>query len=94
VQEQYMENIGNKKGKPCGSKYEDHQDASKEGKKKCKGKDKETIDATHQCKYPNNHYNHCDINVHIKDNFWKLHLDLNPKNHKMDSKIRRMWDLS
>jgi hypothetical protein len=37
VQAQYLENIGQKKGKPSGSKQKEHQEASKEGKKKWKG---------------------------------------------------------
>jgi hypothetical protein len=31
VQAQYLENIGDKKGHPSGSKHKYHQDASKEG---------------------------------------------------------------
>jgi hypothetical protein len=37
VQAQYLENIGQKKGNPSGSKKKEHQEASKEGKKKWKG---------------------------------------------------------
>jgi hypothetical protein len=48
VQPQYMEKIGHKKGQPSGSKHKYHQDDSKEGKKKWKGKDKNIIAITHQ----------------------------------------------
>jgi hypothetical protein len=34
VEEQYLENIHHKKGKPSGSKQKEHQEASKEGEKK------------------------------------------------------------
>ena len=48
VQEQYLENIGQKKGKPSGSKKQEHQEASKEGKKKWKvGKDKKMVSIAH-----------------------------------------------
>jgi len=40
VKEKYLENICHKKGQPDGSKQTDHQDASNEGKKKWKGKEK------------------------------------------------------
>jgi hypothetical protein len=67
VQEQYLENIGQKKGHPSGSKQKDHQEASKEGKKKCKeGKYKNTTTTTHQCKYLSDHFNHCEIDGHTK----------------------------
>jgi hypothetical protein len=53
-----LENIGHKKGQPSGSKQKEHQEASKEGKKKWKGgKDKKTTNTAHQCKDPNNHCN-------------------------------------
>jgi hypothetical protein len=32
VKEQYLENMGHKKGQPIGSKQKEHHDASKEGK--------------------------------------------------------------
>jgi hypothetical protein len=44
----------------------------------------------HQCKDPNNHCNHCNINGHTKDKCWKLHPELNPKNHKKDAKKKNM----
>jgi hypothetical protein len=56
--------MGKNKGQPSGSKKKYHQDASKEGKKKWKGKDKKTTTTTHQFKDPNNHYNHCNIDGH------------------------------
>jgi hypothetical protein len=37
VHAQYLENIGQNKGQPSGSKKKEHQKASKEGKKKWKG---------------------------------------------------------
>jgi hypothetical protein len=59
VQAQYLENIGQRRGHPIGSKQKEHQDASKEGKEKWTGgKDKKTIAMKHQCKYPSNHFNH------------------------------------
>jgi hypothetical protein len=49
VQAQYLENIGQKKGQPSGLKQKEHQEASKEGKKKWKGgKYKKTTTTTHQ----------------------------------------------
>jgi hypothetical protein len=44
----------------------------------------------HQCKDPNNHCNHCNINGHTKDKCWKLHPELNPKNHKKDAKKKNL----
>lgn len=35
-------------------------------------------------------YNHCDINGNTKDNCWKLHPELNPKNSKKDVKKKYM----
>jgi hypothetical protein len=67
VHAQYMENISHKKWKPRGSKKKEHQEASKEGKKKWKGgKDKNTVATTHQCKDPRNHCNHCNIDWHVE----------------------------
>jgi hypothetical protein len=43
----YLENIGHKKICLNGSKQKEHQDASKEGKKKWKGKEKKTIATAH-----------------------------------------------
>jgi hypothetical protein len=37
---QYLKNIGHKKGQPSGSNQKEHQDSSKERKKKWKQKDK------------------------------------------------------
>jgi hypothetical protein len=51
VQAQYLENIGQKKGQTKWFEEKEHQEASKEGKKKWKGgKDKKTTTTTHQCK--------------------------------------------
>jgi hypothetical protein len=47
VKAQYMEKIGHKKGYTSGSKYKFHQYASKEGKKKWTGKDKNKVATTH-----------------------------------------------
>jgi hypothetical protein len=44
----------------------------------------------HQCKDPNNHCNHCNIDGHIEDKCWKLHPELNPKNHKKDAKKKNL----
>jgi len=50
-----MENIGHKKGNQSSSKLKEHQEASKERKKKWKaGEDKKRITIAHQCKDPNN----------------------------------------
>jgi hypothetical protein len=46
------------------------------------------IATAHQCKDPSNHCNHCNINGHIEEKCWKLHLELNPKNCKKD--VKRM----
>jgi hypothetical protein len=91
VQAQYLENIGQKKGKPSGSKKKEHQEASKEGKKKWKGgKYKKTKTTTHQSKDPNNHCNHCNIDGHTEEKCWKLHPELNPKNCKKDGKKKNL----
>jgi hypothetical protein len=74
------------KRKPSGSKQNEHQDTSKEEKKKWKEKDKKMKTISHQCKDPSNHCNHCNVDGHTKEKCWKLHLDLNPKNHKKDAK--------
>jgi hypothetical protein len=63
--------------------------AFKEGKK-WKGKDKKTTTIAHQCKDPNDHCNHCNIDGHTEDKCWKLRLELNPKNHKKDAKKKNM----
>jgi hypothetical protein len=34
--------------------------------------------------------NHCNIDGHIEDKCWKLHPELNPKNHKKDAKKKNM----
>jgi hypothetical protein len=53
VQEQYLENIGPKKGNPSGSRYKENQEYSKDGKKKWKwGKYKNTKTTTQHCKGP------------------------------------------
>jgi hypothetical protein len=83
VQAKYLENTGDKKGKPSCSKWKEHQYASKEGKKKWKGKDKNMTPTAHQCKDPSNHSNHYNIDDHMKENTcWKLHPNLNPKDCK------------
>ena len=82
----YLKNISYKKGKPRVSKQKENQEASKEGKKKWKGNDKKMITAAHQYKDPNNHCNHCNIDGHTKDKCWKIHLEVNPKNHNKDAK--------
>jgi hypothetical protein len=49
VQQQYLENIRKKKGKPGRLKQKEHREDSKEGKKKWKGeKDNKTSTTTHQ----------------------------------------------
>jgi hypothetical protein len=91
VQEQYLENIGQKKGHPSGSYQKEDQRDSKERNKKLKGgKYKNTTTTTHQCKYPRNHCNHCNIDGHTKENCWKLHLELNPKKCKKDEKEKNL----
>jgi hypothetical protein len=51
-----MENIGHKKGNQSSSKMKEHQEASKERKKKWKAReDKKRTTIVHQCKDPNNH---------------------------------------
>ena len=47
VQAQYLGNVGHKKGQPSGSKHKENRYDSKEGKKKWKGKDKNTTPTTH-----------------------------------------------
>ena len=61
MQAQYLDDMDKKEGKPSGSKWKEHQDTSKEGKNKEKGEDKKTTSTTHQCKDPNNHCNHFNI---------------------------------
>ena len=41
-------------------------------------------------KDPKKHCNHCIIDSHIEDNCWKLHLEMNSNNHKMDTKKKNM----
>jgi len=77
VQAQYMENMGMTKVQLSGSKNKGNQDASKE-KKKWKGEDKNTTTTTNQCKDPNNHFNHCNIDGPTKYKYWKLHPNVNP----------------
>jgi hypothetical protein len=90
-QAQYLENIGQKKGQPSGSKKKYHQEDSKDGKKKWKGgKDKKTTTTTHQCKDPNNHYNHCNIDGHTEEKCWKLHPELNLKKCKKEKKKKNV----
>jgi hypothetical protein len=87
VEAQYLEKIGQKKGKPSGSKKKENQEASKEGNEKWKGgKYKNTIAIAHQCKDPSNRCNHCNIDGHTKEKCCKLHPELNPKNHKKEAK--------
>jgi len=80
IQEQYLENISEKKRKLSGSKRKEHQGASKEGKKKWKGWTYKRTEVTaHQCKDPNNHYNNCKIDGCTEAKCCKLHLKLNLK---------------
>jgi len=44
----------------------------------------ETI--AHQYKDPSNNFNHFNIDGHIEEKCWKLHLDLNLKNYKKAGK--------
>jgi hypothetical protein len=44
----------------------------------------------HQCKDPNNHCNHYNIDGHTKKKCWKLHPKLNLKNHKKDAKKKNL----
>jgi hypothetical protein len=61
-----------------------HQEASKEGNNKWKeGKDKKKTTTSQQCKNP---INHCNIDGHTEEKCWKLHLELNLKNHKKEVK--------
>lgn len=48
LQAEYLENIGNNKGQPIGSKQKDHRDSSKEGKKKRKGNENKINTTAHQ----------------------------------------------
>jgi hypothetical protein len=51
-----LEDIGQKKGQPSGSKKKEHEEASKEGKKKWKGgENKKMTTNAHQCKDPINY---------------------------------------
>jgi hypothetical protein len=80
-----------KKGQPSGSKQKEHQEASKEGKKKWKGgKDKNMSATTHHFKDPNNHCNHCNIDGHIEEKCWKLHPELNLNNREKDTKKKNL----
>jgi hypothetical protein len=78
-------------GKPSSSKQKEHQEASKEGKKKWKGgKDKNMETIAHQCKDPKNHCNHFSIDEDTKGKCWKLHPELNLKNRKKDAKKKNL----
>jgi hypothetical protein len=91
VQAQYLENIGHKRAQPSSSKQKEHQEASKEAKKKWKGvKDKKTTGTIHQLKDPSNHCNHCNIDGHTEKKCWKLHPELNLKNRKKDAKKKNL----
>jgi hypothetical protein len=91
VQAQYLENIGQKKRQPSGSKQKENQKASKEGKKKWKGgKYKKTTPIVQHSKYPKKHCNHCNIDGHTKGKCWKLHPELNIKNHKKEGKKKNL----
>jgi hypothetical protein len=52
-----------------------------------KEKDKKKTTITHQCKDPNNHSNHCNIDDCTKDKCYKPHIELNPKDHKKDANM-------
>ena len=54
------------------------------------GEDKKIIATTHKWKDPNNHYNHCNIYGHTKEECWKLHLELNLKNLTRDVKKKNL----
>jgi hypothetical protein len=67
VQAQYLENIGHKKGQPSGSKQNITKMLPRRGRRSGKGKTRRWTTTTHQCKDPNNHCNHCNIDGHIED---------------------------
>jgi hypothetical protein len=93
VQAQYLENLGQNKGKPNGSKSKEHQEDSKEGKKKWKGGEyKNMIANTHQCKCPINHCNNCNIHGYTEEKCWKLHLEMNMKNCKKEENKKNLLD--
>jgi len=79
--------MGNIKGQSSGSNKKYHHDDSKEGKDMGKGMVNKITTTAHQFK---DLKNHCNINGHAKDKFWKLHPNLNPKNHKKDAKKKNM----
>ena len=87
VQAQYLENATIKDSQVSGSKQKQNQDASKEDKKKWKGKDNNTKATAHQCKDPSNH---CNIDGYTYEKCWKLHPELNPKNHKKYAKKKNL----
>jgi hypothetical protein len=89
VKENYLENIGHKKGQPSGSKQKEHREASKEGKK-WKGKYNTTTTFEHHCKDLGSHYNHYNIDGNNKEMCWKLHLGPKPKNCKKDEKKKNL----
>ena len=45
---------------------------------------------TFQCKDPNNHCNHSNIDYHRQGKCWKLHVDFNSKNKKKDTKKKNL----
>jgi hypothetical protein len=55
-----------------------------------RGTDKNMTTTAHQCKDPSNHSNHCNIDGHTEEKCWKLHLELNMKNHKKDAKKKNL----
>ena len=91
MQEKYLE-MDKKKGQPNRFKQRNKQGTSKE-ENKWKGKGRNTTTTIHQCKDLDDHGNHCTIDVHTKDKFWMLHLELNPKNHKEPKKKNMLVDL-
>jgi hypothetical protein len=42
------------------------------------------------CKDPSNHCNHCNIDGNTEEKCWKLHPELNSKNHKKDAKKKNL----
>jgi len=53
-------------------------------------KDKNMATTTHQCKNPNNHYNHYNICGHKKEKCWELYQKFNTPTKNKDNKKKNL----
>jgi hypothetical protein len=55
-----------------------------------RGKDEKITSTAHRYKDPRNYCKHRNIYVHTKEKWWKLHLEMNPKNWKKGAKKKNL----